>query len=170
MGRRRAARTVAYFCSVLDTRGPGGRTAAADPARVDAAWAERQRHRVRDHAIGFLERDLAHLLPGAVGETGFRWDLLCGRDGRTGRDAFDSQFWTANVDPSDRYVQSLPGTARHRLRPDESGYDNLFLAGDWTDSGLNAGCVEAATLSGLQAANAVLERARNHRVTPYDVA
>jgi hypothetical protein len=99
----------------------------------------------------------------------FRWDLLSGRDGAVGEGAFDSQYWTANVDPSDRYVQSLPGTAAHRLRPDESGVDNLFLAGDWTDSGLNAGCIEAATVSGLQAANAVLGRARNHRVTPYDL-
>jgi uncharacterized protein with NAD-binding domain and iron-sulfur cluster len=46
------------------------------------------------------------------------------------------------------------------VRPDRSGFDNLFLAGDWTDSGLNAGCVEAATMSGLQAANAVLGRGR----------
>ena len=73
----------------------------------------------------------------------------------------------ANVDPSDRYVQSLPGTDRYRLRPDESGYDNLVLAGDWTDCGLNAGCIEAATLSGLQAANAVLGRPRQHRIAGF---
>ena len=40
---------------------------------------------------------------------------------------------------------------------DGSGYDNLVLAGDWTDNGLNAGCIEAATLGGLQAANAIKE-------------
>ncbi len=67
----------------------------------------------------------------------------------------DGQYCTANVDPSDRYVLSLPGTGRFRLRADESGYDNLFLAGDWTDSGLNAGCIEGAVASGIQAANAV---------------
>ena len=53
----------------------------------------------------------------------------------------------------------------YRLRSDESGYDNLVLAGDWTDNGLNAGCIEAATISGLQAANAVLGRSRKYRVT-----
>ena len=57
-----------------------------------------------------------------------------------------------------------PGSDVHRLRADESGYDNLVLAGDWTDNGLNAGCIEAATLSGLQAANAVLGRSRSHRI------
>jgi hypothetical protein len=50
--------------------------------------------------------------------------------------------------PSDRYVQSLAGTNRYRLRSDESGYDMLFLAGGWTDSGINAGCIEAAVLPG----------------------
>jgi uncharacterized protein with NAD-binding domain and iron-sulfur cluster len=75
-----------------------------------------------------------------------------------------TQWVTANVDPSDRYVQSVAGSDRYRLRPDESGYENLFLAGDWTDCGLNAGCIEAATISGLQAANAVLGRGRWHRI------
>jgi hypothetical protein len=95
-----------------------------------------------------------------------RWDLLCGADG--GRPAgLDSQFWVANVDPSDRYVQSVAGTDRFRLRPDESGYDNLFLTGDWTDCGMNAGCIEAAVLSGLQAANAVLGRSRRHGIVGH---
>ena len=44
----------------------------------------------------------------------------------------------ANFDPSDRYVLSLPGTGRYRLRADASGYGNLALAGDWIDSSLNA--------------------------------
>jgi uncharacterized protein with NAD-binding domain and iron-sulfur cluster len=61
----------------------------------------------------------------------------------------------ANTDPSDRYVQSLPGSGKFRLRADGSGVDNLVLAGDWLDTGLNAGCIEAATLSGLQSANVV---------------
>ena len=39
--------------------------------------------------------------------------------------------------------------------PDESGFADLYLAGDWTRNGLNVGCVEAATVSGMQAARAV---------------
>ena len=100
------------------------------------------------------------LWPGAVGaDGGFRWDLLCAHGTRSaaasGQARFGSQYWRANVDPSDRYVQSLPGSGAHRLRADGSGFDNLFLAGDWIDSGLNAGCIEAATLGGLQAGNAI---------------
>ena len=87
-------------------------------------------------------------------DSGFRWDLLCGAGDAEGPDRFKSQYWVANVDPSDLYVQSLPGTDRYRLRADESGYNNLYLAGDWINCGLNAGCIESAVMSGLQAANA----------------
>jgi uncharacterized protein with NAD-binding domain and iron-sulfur cluster len=113
---------------------------------------------VRSNAVRFLDRRVPLLWPGAAAaDGGFRWDLLCadGAEPTAGPARFGSQYWRANTDPSDRYVQSLPGSAPHRLRADGSGLDNLFLAGDWIDNGLNAGCIEAATLGGLQAANAV---------------
>ena len=62
-------------------------------------------------------------------------------------------------------MQCSPGSDRYRLRPDESGFDNLVLAGDWTVNGLNAGCIQAATISCLQAANAVLGRSRRYRIS-----
>jgi Flavin containing amine oxidoreductase len=93
-----------------------------------------------------------------------RWDYLCAASDATGPDRFDTQYWTANTDPSDLYVQSLPGTGAYRLRPDRSGYRNLVLAGDWTDCGINAGCVEAAVVSGLQAANELLGRPHWDRI------
>lgn len=138
-------RTIAYFCGTLDD--------GAEPLE-----------RARANAHRFVERDLAQLLPGVNDDDGFRWELLCGAGGATGAEALRTQHVAANVDPSDRYVQSVAGTDRFRLRPDESGYDNLFLAGDWTDCGLNAGCIEAAVMSGLEAANAVLGRSRFHRI------
>jgi uncharacterized protein with NAD-binding domain and iron-sulfur cluster len=147
---------IAYFCGALDAPLPAG-----------PADATRQQERVRANATHFLEEDFHHLLPGVTGEDGFRWELLSGAGDRVGPDRFDSQYWTANIDPSDRYVQSRPGTDRLRLRSDESGYENLFLAGDWTDSGINVGCIEAAVVSGLQAANAVLQRSRLHRIAGY---
>lgn len=69
-----------------------------------------------------------------------------------------------NDDASDRYVQSLPGTDLHRLRVDGSGVRHLILAGDWTDCGLNAGCIESATISGIEAAAAVEGRPLTDRV------
>ena len=138
-------RAVAYLC------GPLADDAARPPGEAAAV--------VRRHVAEFLERCGGDLWPGAAGAAGgFRWDVLAGGGRARGRARLGAQYWTANVDPSDRYVQSPPGSAVHRLRADEAGYRNLFLAGDWTNCGLNAGCIEAAVLSGLQAANAVRGR------------
>lgn len=143
--------TAASFCGALPETEI---EAVAEPRDAVRAGAER-----------FLDRHAASIWPEAsAAGGGFRWDLLCG--GRcTGRERFRSQHWRANVDPSDRYVQSLPGSARYRLAADDSGLDNLFLAGDWIDCGLNAGCIEAATLGGLQAANAIEGRRLDERTS-----
>lgn len=37
----------------------------------------------------------------------------------------------------------------------QSGFSNLFLAGDWTLNGLNSGCAEGAAISGARCAQAV---------------
>jgi hypothetical protein len=114
-----------------------------------------------------MNRGIGLWFPNAVSEAGFAWDLLCGADGLEGASALGSQHVSVNIDPSDRYVQSVPGSDRYRLRPDESGYDNLVLAGDWTDCGMNAGCIEAAVRSGLQAANVLLGRGRHYGIRGY---
>jgi uncharacterized protein with NAD-binding domain and iron-sulfur cluster len=142
--------SILYFCHTLQTDGEPGRDGLVDP--------ERELSRVRDGAVDFLRHDLGARLPGLVDEDGFRWDRLWDEEGRSGPARLGSQYLRANVDPSSRYVLSLPGTGAARLRADESGYDNLFLAGDWIDSGLNAGCIEAAVMSGVEAANAVRGR------------
>jgi uncharacterized protein with NAD-binding domain and iron-sulfur cluster len=41
------------------------------------------------------------------------------------------------------------------LRTDQSGVDHLFLAGTWIDTGFSTECVEAAVMSGMQAARAI---------------
>jgi uncharacterized protein with NAD-binding domain and iron-sulfur cluster len=124
---------------------------------------------VQAGAAAFLDGWAGNLWPGAVtAEGGFRWDLLVGSEPEaTGVVALASQHVRANVDPSDRYVQSLPGSGIHRLRADQSGYNNLVLAGDWIDNGLNAGCIEAATLGGFQAANALMGRPLDDRTTGF---
>jgi len=143
--------TAGSFCATLPEAELGE---GVDPAAAVRASAER-----------FLDRNGPGLWPeAAAAEGGFRWDLLCGGRGR-GRDRFRSQHWRANVDPSDRYVQNLPGSGSYRLPADGSGFDNLWLAGDWIDNGLNAGCVEGATLGGLQAANAVEGRRLDERTS-----
>ncbi|MDP4233248.1 MAG: NAD(P)-binding protein [Bacteroidota bacterium] len=77
-----------------------------------------------------------------------------------------SQFFKANVDPSVRFTLSVPYTKQYRKKPDESGYKNLFLAGDWTNYGANAGYIEGAATSGLLAGQAMRKKfgRTNHQV------
>lgn len=154
---RHPPRSIAYFCGALHLPPsvPGDRQGLA------AAAAERER--VRRAAIAFLDHQIRPLWPRAVHPGGgFRWELLADPhrdDGaaprRAGPERFATQFWTANVHPSDRYVQSMPGSSAYRISPLDAGYDNLTIAGDWTACGLNVGCVEAAVMSGRLAAHAI---------------
>ena len=128
---------------------------------------------VRRHAIRFLETDLKHLWPKAVDERGFRWPLLLdgakGSDKQAvGQDRFNSQFWTANINPTDRYILSLPGTLKYRISPLDMHFDNLTIAGDWTDCGHQAGCVEAAVMSGRLAAHALSQEPPIEDIIGYD--
>lgn len=143
---------IAYFCSVL----PDGDLAGehGDPARANEL--------VRRNAVEFLNGPISHLWPKALRRSGgFRWDQLM--DARSPSAApreasesrFETQYWTANVEPSDRYVLCLPGSSQYRISPLDDTYDNLTVAGDWTDCGFNEGCVEAAMMSGRLAANAL---------------
>ncbi len=151
--------TVAYFCGSLET---------AWPTTMDHADYVRDcEMRVRADAVKYLDHHVGLYLPDAVTEDGFAWHLLSGVNGERGDSALATQHVSVNIDPSDRYVQSVPGSDQYRLRPDESGYDNVVLAGDWTDCGMNAGCIEAAVMSGLQAANALLGRGRYHRIRGF---
>jgi hypothetical protein len=150
---------VAYFCGALETAWP--------TTRAHADYVEHCRQKAISQAVDYLDCHVGLYLPGAVTEHGFAWHLLSGVDGAHGESALNTQHVSVNIDPSDRYVQSVPGSDRFRLRPDESGYDNLVLAGDWTDCGMNAGCIEAAVMSGLEAANALLGRGRFYRIRGF---
>lgn len=66
-----------------------------------------------------------------------------------------ARYTRANVSGSERYVLTPPGAVTSRLRPSESGFENLVLAGDWTRNGICGGSVEAAVTSGRLAAQAI---------------
>lgn len=164
-------RSIAYFCGALPL--PPGTPA-------DAASAAALRDQVRDRAAAFLDQQMRPLWPGAFRPGGgFRWELLAdaSRDATTdgapspptaGPERFVTQYWTANVNPSDRYVQSMPGSAAFRISPLDRRYDNLTIAGDWTACGINVGCVEAAVVSGRLAAHAISELPALSDIVGYD--
>ncbi|HTJ83359.1 MAG TPA: FAD-dependent oxidoreductase, partial [Polyangiaceae bacterium] len=157
---------VAYFCNVLDERdvercGP-----------VDARHPLRVRALVRGHAQRFLSNELGRLWPRFVGAATATRELFVDGRGDTPLDAsgdpLDGQYFVGNVDPSDRYVQTLPGTTRYRISPLDRTFDNLTIAGDWTDCGLSVGCVESAVMSGLLAAHAISGLPRLDSIVGYD--
>jgi uncharacterized protein with NAD-binding domain and iron-sulfur cluster len=151
--------TVAYFCGSLDARWPSDED--------KEGYALKYAQSVSVAAADYIDTNLGLYFPQAATDDGFAWHLLCGADDKRGTAALATQHVSVNIDPSDRYVQSVPGSDKYRLRPDESGYDNVVLAGDWTDCGMNAGCIEAAVMSGLEAANVLLGRGRFHRVRGF---
>lgn len=147
--------TAVYFCSVLE-----------DPPEPvsddDVDYPARRAADVRNNALGLVSSGLQPLLPGAFDAAGrFRWTLLADATGAGAPDGparFDTQYWRANVSPSERYVLSLPGSIEFRLSPLDTSCDNLTIAGDWTACSLNSGCTESAVISGMLAAHALSGR------------
>jgi len=119
------ARSVAYFCGVVSEK-PGGE----EPD-------ERS-----------LQADVADQLAGMP----VVWSALKPREID---DAVIAIHVQSNVAGSDRYSVSLPGTINNRISPLDNSVLNVSVAGDWTACGLDAGCVEAAVMSGMLAAHAM---------------
>lgn len=95
------------------------------------------------------------LLAGMGSGKSVDWNLLMDPENRKGKERFDSQFWRANVDPTERYVLSVKNSTKYRLETDESGFNNVYLTGDWIKTGLNAGCVEASVMAGMETSRAI---------------
>jgi len=133
------ARSVAYFCAVL----------ADEDVRTNQHLSLPLRKRLAAFLAG-----MTRLWPGTA------------RDWRKLKPLrFHVQ---ANVAGSDRYSLSLPGTISERLSPFDRSVLNMTVAGDWTACGLDAGCVEAAVMSGMLAAHAISETPALDSIIGYD--
>ncbi len=133
---------VAYLCGVLADADAAGR----DWRAVDDG--------VHDRALAWLREHVA------AADSPF-WEDLDPRDlvdprGGVAWARFDAQYWRGNAAPWERYSPPFIDAVRHRMAPGEAPWGNLALAGDWTRTQVNAGCVEAAVMSGILAAAAVI--------------
>lgn len=146
-----APKSVQYLCGPLfgdyASRPPTDRHVPAEAAAA-----------VRASAISWLESYAGVLWPTSGKPGAFDWSVLNAENGGIGPDRLDAQWLRSNIDPTERYVLCLAGTSKYRLDPGQSGFTNLVLAGDWTRTSWNIGCIEAATESGLAAARAIIER------------
>jgi uncharacterized protein with NAD-binding domain and iron-sulfur cluster len=148
---RHEPRSIIYLCGPL----PGDmlKRAPSDRQVPEEAWQQ-----VYDLAKEWLERYPGWIWHKSVGPDtgkGLDWNLLFAGAGTTGLARLAEQFFRANIDPPERYVLSPPKWNQLRMHPGKSGFDNLILAGDWTYNTINAGCVEAATISGMMASRAI---------------
>ncbi|WP_293903538.1 NAD(P)-binding protein [Phenylobacterium sp.] len=152
-----------YFCGLMPDY-------EAPPPFCDTDYPRRQSERVKAQCIQYLQASIGTMLPKATvrannpagDSNSLDFDLLVDtRDGGAGEaraqgvQRFDSQFWRANIDPTERYVTSPPGSVDSRLEAWGSGFANLVLAGDWIYTGLNVGSFEGATMSGKLASYAL---------------
>lgn len=148
--------SIAYFCGAMRDN----ESIPNLPPPNDCDFGKEETARVKANTKRMLLNNVKPLWPKATQEgrpTALDWDVLIDSSGAEGEERFDSQYFRANIAPTERYVLSVKGSTQYRLNPGESGYTNLYLAGDWTYNGLNVGCVEASVMSGLACSQAIRE-------------
>jgi len=147
--------SVAYFCNNLD-----------EPRQIppfsDHDFPAREHLRVKENAINWLSKHTGHLWPYiSNSDGGLQWQQLVdlndnSASGIIGVKRFDSQYWHAAINPSERYVLSVATTNDYRIAADKTDFSNLIITGDWTDNGfLNIGCVESTVVAGFRASRAI---------------
>jgi len=140
-------RNVSYFCSALPVQ--------SYPPVSDHGFPARMAEQVKQSALNQLKHHIHALWPAVSAPDDFDWARLIDPRGAAGEKRFDSQYWRANVDPSERYVLSVVDSTQYRLRTQGTGFSNLYVTGDWIKTGINAGCVEAAVMAGMQTSRAL---------------
>jgi uncharacterized protein with NAD-binding domain and iron-sulfur cluster len=141
-------KSLQYLCGVIETdlfRAPPDQTQV--PANAKAL--------ARCEAIDWFAYKARYIWSKSSPGGYFNWNILFDPNGANDPNRIDAQVYRANVDPSSCCVATAAGSTRWRLATDASGFDNLYLAGTWIDTGFNTECIEAAVISGRQAARAI---------------
>jgi uncharacterized protein with NAD-binding domain and iron-sulfur cluster len=126
---------IAYFTGVMDF-------GASYEQALDA---------VKGNTMSILQ-NISQLWPKATSPTNpnaLDWNKLVAALGVDGVERFYQQYFRANIDPSELYVQSVSNSSLYRLAANKSGFDRLYLTGDWTENRVNLGMIEAAVTSGM---------------------
>jgi len=144
---------VAYFCNAFPDDELAPFSDPTYPAKERGKVMQFARQFLDGPALDIFTKSADPITPGK-----FNDGILvnCVQDtGTPAQPNFETQFFRCNIDPTELYVLSLPGSAKKRLSSHESDFDNLYLAGDWTFTDLNIGCIEAAVISAKMASRAI---------------
>jgi uncharacterized protein with NAD-binding domain and iron-sulfur cluster len=141
-------KSLHYLCGVIETdlfRAPSTQKPVSTKAKA----------RARTAAVDWFGDKARYSWPKSSPGGSFDWNVLFDPNGAKGSRRIDAQVYRLNVDPSSCCVASAAGSTRWRLETNASGFDRLYLAGTWIDTGFNTECIEAAVISGMQAARAI---------------
>ncbi|TDF36571.1 hypothetical protein EYS14_17760 [Alteromonadaceae bacterium M269] len=140
-------KNVAYFCSVQPI--------ADYPSKEHHDFPKETTAVAKSNAQNFLKHDVHWLWTKLATADSFQWETLTDPENQQGIARFDSQYWRSNVDPSERYVMSVKNSSQYRLDTNATAFNNLYITGDWINTGVNAGCVEAAVMAGMSTSRAI---------------
>jgi len=123
--------------------GPVADTKPAIPPPDQKGFPAEQLQQAKALSDRFLAHSASPLWPDATGASGLDAAVIVSRYDRV------------NIDPSERYVLTVKGSPSAKLRPDGSGFANLFLTGCWVANGVNLSSVEGTVMAGMAAAAAI---------------
>ena len=154
-------KAIAYFCSVLPDTAAGCRHRAVSRGTARAGALQRRPVSSTGRRRLWPQRRRQ--------DGGFRWDVLASEDrgrgakGTMRRRRFDTSTGRPTSTPRIAMSCRCPGSIGYRVSPLDMTFDNLTIAGDWTATGLDTGCIESAVMSGLLAAHAISHGSRPWR-------
>lgn len=144
-----SVKSIAYFCSAMPIESKYSTDSSSENSN-------RYNMKILNDSVDWLNNHSKSLWPNFCNpDTSFNWNILVDPNSMNGAERLQSQYLRANIDPSEQFVISTTNATKYRMRTDESGVINLFLTGDWIYNGFNVGCIESATMSGLQCSRAI---------------
>ncbi len=153
---------ISYFCGAYTLTAPYDETSKAD--------YDRELEGVRARAQQWTIDNMGWIFRNATTREqpyGLDYDALMAPDAaaaRTPNARWTAQFFKQNADPTEQYTLTLPKTIHERVQFDDTGFENLVLAGDWVGhEGINAGYVDGAMSCGRQAALELISRLGHER-------
>jgi uncharacterized protein with NAD-binding domain and iron-sulfur cluster len=151
------ARSLAYFCDVILESEIKGLEKVRTETNDDTFVKRSLDQKVGADLTRLLTNELRSIWPKAF-------------EAKSKASEFEiARHVEANFEGSDRYALSLPGSIIHRISPLDRSVENMTIAGDWTACGFDAGCVEAAVMSGMLAAYAISgEEPKPESIIGYD--